>query len=266
MIADRPVCYCLPRYEGNPPAIPCVRPAKPCKPNPCGANTECVVVNNVQRCTCRPGFTESINTIQGCVPVSTPVLSLCEPGPCGDNAECLITDSGEDCRCHPGFTGDPFHGCVAQNPCQPSPCGPNTECSEDNVGQVICSCRRGYQGDPVSAAGCRAECLQNGDCSASLACIAQKCIDPCPGTCGVAAVCEVRAHSPVCSCPPGTQGDPFTRCVPPPPQPVVPPRPKDPCNPNPCGTNAECRVQSGQAVCQVCSNYYLSKDTSVHLC
>ena len=43
------------------------------------------------------------------------------------------------CRCLPGFTGDPFRGCVLQNPCQPSPCGPNTECSQDNVGQVTCT-------------------------------------------------------------------------------------------------------------------------------
>jgi len=139
MIADRPVCYCLPRYEGNPPALPCVKPMKQCKPNPCGANTECVVVNNVQRCTCKPGYTESVNTIQGCIPINEPVLALCEPGPCGDNAECLVTDIGEDCRCNPGFGGNPFQGCTPQNPCNPSPCGPNTECSEDRAGQIVCS-------------------------------------------------------------------------------------------------------------------------------
>ena len=254
MIADRPVCYCLPRYEGNPPALPCVKPMKQCKPNPCGANTECVVVNNVQRCTCKPGYTESVNTIQGCIPINEPVLALCEPGPCGDNAECLVTDIGEDCRCNPGFGGNPFQGCTPQNPCNPSPCGPNTECSEDRAGQIVCSCRRGYQGDPTSDQGCKAECLKNSDCSRSLACIAQKCIDPCPGTCGVFAVCEVQNHNPICSCPPGTVGDPFSRCTQ---QPVVtePPRPKDPCNPSPCGTNAQCRQQSGQAICQCIRDY-----------
>ena len=264
MIADRPVCYCLPRYEGNPPAIPCVRPVKPCKPNPCGPNTECVVVNNVQRCTCQPGFTESVNTIQGCVPIRTPTpkppfipsVSLCDPGPCGENAECDVLDSGEDCRCVAGYSGNPFQGCVPVNPCQPSPCGPNTDCSEDRAGQVLCTCRSGFQGDPVSAQGCRAECLDNNDCNARLACIAQKCIDPCPGTCGVGALCQVRDHNPICSCPPGTVGDPFSRCspevvTPPPPR----PRPPQPCQPNPCGSNADCLVQSGQAVCQCIRDY-----------
>ena len=52
------------RFEGNPPAIPCMKPAKQCKPNPCGSNTECVVVNNVQRCTCKIGYREAVNTIQ----------------------------------------------------------------------------------------------------------------------------------------------------------------------------------------------------------
>ena len=255
MIADRPVCYCLPRFEGNPPAIPCVRPVKPCKPNPCGANTECVVVNNVQRCTCKPGYTESVNTIQGCVPITSPItIDLCAPGPCGANAECIINDNGEDCRCYAGFSGNPFSGCSPSNPCQPSPCGPNTECSEDSeAGQVICTCRRGYQGDPVSAQGCKAECLQNSDCSSTLACIAQKCIDPCSGTCGVGALCEVRNHSPICSCPPGTVGDPFSRCTQPPPTPA--PIPRDPCNPSPCGLNADCKVLGGQAVCQCVRDY-----------
>ena len=77
------------------------------KPNPCGPNTECVVVNSIQRCTCKPGYTESIKTIQGCIKFDPPepILSLCELGPCGDNAECLITDSGEDCRSNSGLSG-----------------------------------------------------------------------------------------------------------------------------------------------------------------
>lgn len=258
MIADRPVCYCLPRFEGNPPALPCMKPMKQCKPNPCGANTECVVVNNIQRCTCAPGFTEAVNTIQGCIPIlptQEVVVSLCEPGPCGQNAECLISNNGnEDCRCNQGFQGDPFKGCVPRNPCNPSPCGPNTECNEDQSGQVICSCRRGFQGDPVSAEGCRAECLQNTDCSSRLACIAQKCIDPCPGTCGVFAVCEVQNHNPICSCPSGTIGDPFSRCTQRPAI-VEPPPPRDPCNPSPCGSNAECRVSGGQAICSCIRDY-----------
>ena len=100
--------YLFIRFEGNPPAIPCMKPMKQCKPNPCGPNTDCVVVNNIQRCTCKPGHRESINTIQGCVPIEEPVLALCDPGPCGENANCQITDIGEDCQCAPGYGGNPY--------------------------------------------------------------------------------------------------------------------------------------------------------------
>ena len=177
--------------------LTCVKPIKQCKPNPCGPNTECVVVNSIQRCTCKPGYTESIKTIQGCIKFEPPepILSLCELGPCGDNAECLITDSGEDCRCNPGLSGNAFDGCVPDNPCNPSPCRPNTECNENRIGQVVCSCIRRYQGDPTYARDRRAECLQNSDCSPAPTCVAQKYIDPCPGTCGVSAVCAAAAHS-----------------------------------------------------------------------
>jgi hypothetical protein len=42
----------------------------------------------------------------------------------------------------------------------------------------------------------------------------QKCKDPCPGTCGQNAKCDVINHSPICSCISGYTGDAFTRCYP----------------------------------------------------
>jgi hypothetical protein len=46
-----------------------------------------------------------------------------------------------------------------------------------------------------------------------LACIEQKCVDPCPGTCGANAKCDVRNHSPICTCIDGYTGNPFTECT-----------------------------------------------------
>lgn len=46
-----------------------------------------------------------------------------------------------------------------------------------------------------------------------MACQNQKCIDPCPGTCGIEARCQVINHYAACSCPPGYTGDPFNRCT-----------------------------------------------------
>lgn len=40
----------------------------------------------------------------------------------------------------------------------------------------------------------------------------QKCQDPCPGSCGVNAYCNVYNHNPICSCIDGYTGDPFTSC------------------------------------------------------
>ncbi|RZC36330.1 hypothetical protein BDFB_000152 [Asbolus verrucosus] len=46
----------------------------------------------------------------------------------------------------------------------------------------------------------------------SIACINSKCADPCPGTCGQNAQCQVINHLPSCTCNPGYTGDPFRYC------------------------------------------------------
>lgn len=96
------------------------------------------------------------------------------------------------------------------NPCIPSPCGPNSQCKEVN-GQGVCSCLPNYIGSPPA---CRPECVVSSECPTNRACVNQKCIDPCPGTCGLNTRCEVINHSPICSCRPWFTGDPFTRCSP----------------------------------------------------
>ena len=100
------------------------------------------------------------------------------------------------------------------DPCVPSPCGPNSQCRNVN-GQGVCSCLANYIGSPP---GCRPECVVSSECPQNRACVNQKCVDPCPGTCGLNARCEVINHSPICSCQAGFTGDPFTRCFPIPPR------------------------------------------------
>lgn len=98
---------------------------------------------------------------------------------------------------------------LPKNPCVPSPCGQYSMCrAVDN--HAACSCQPNYIGAPPS---CRPECLVSADCPQNRACINQKCADPCPGTCGVNARCQVVNHNPICSCAPGFTGDPFARCV-----------------------------------------------------
>lgn len=94
------------------------------------------------------------------------------------------------------------------DPCNPSPCGPNSQCKQVN-GQGVCSCLPNYIGSPP---GCRPECVVSSECPQNRACLNQKCVDPCPGPCGLNTRCEVINHSPICSCRQGFTGDPFSRC------------------------------------------------------
>lgn len=78
----------------------------------------------------------------------------------------------------------------------PSPCGKNTQCSVDyGNGQVLCSCLPGYEkGDPTSAEGCSPECSEDIHCPADRACINLRCVDTCPGSCGLGAECKLIDH------------------------------------------------------------------------
>ena len=91
-------------------------------------------------------------------------------------------------------------------------CGPFALCSRMEDDREICSCPVGYIGNPYTE--CRPECTIDSDCTLNLACINQRCIDPCPGICGINAECYVLSHQPDCSCPPGYTGDPYSRCFP----------------------------------------------------
>jgi len=96
------------------------------------------------------------------------------------------------------------------SPCSPSPCGANTLCRASG-GNALCECLPGFHGSPTGS-GCRPECVISSDCPRDKACANTKCIDPCPGVCGYGALCQVINHSPICSCPAPTIGDPFLEC------------------------------------------------------
>lgn len=156
---------------------------------------------------------------------------------------------------------------VAINPCHPSPCGPNSQCREINE-QAVCSCVSGFMGSPPS---CRPECVTSVECSLNEACVNQKCIDPCPGTCGLGAICKVVNHNPICSCPPNYIGNPFSRCTPKREYSISgnanfssfhsflaleePIESKDPCLPSPCGPYSQCRDINGSPSCSCLTEY-----------
>ena len=58
------------------------------------------------------------------------------------------------------------------------------------------------------------ECTVDPDCPAHLACLGQKCRDPCvPEQCGQRAICRVNSHRAVCLCPPPLEGNPYIACI-----------------------------------------------------
>ncbi|XP_033611631.1 stabilin-1 [Cryptotermes secundus] len=268
-----PSCTCRPGYTGDPfryctlqPPEPVqAEPGDPCNPSPCGPNSQCRQVNGQGVCSCLPNY---IGSPPGCRPECV-VSSECPqnraclnqkcvdpcPGPCGQNTRCEVINHSPICSCRQGFTGDPFSRCftippppprpaapVVVDPCVPSPCGPNSQC-RDIGGAPSCSCLANYMGVPPN---CRPECSINSECPSNRACMREKCRDPCPGSCGAGAQCSVINHTPVCTCPEGYTGDPFTNCFPKPPPPAEPVQ-SDPCNPSPCGPNAQC--QDGTCTC-----------------
>lgn len=134
-------------------------------------------------------------------------------------------------------------------PCIPSPCGPHSVC-KDLSGVPSCSCLPEFVGSPPY---CKPECTSNSECSPNLACINQKCKNPCIGACGVNAECRTVSHSPMCFCAQGYTGDAFSSCT------LITydvvQESTHPCQPSPCGPNAICKEQNKAGSCSCLQDY-----------
>lgn len=241
------------------------RPAS-CTPSPCGPNSRCQMVGGNPACSCIENFIGAPPSCrpecflnQDCGAQEACIQQRCANpclGSCGFEAKCHVLNHLPICTCNDGYQGDAFVQCTqipavtepprAHDPCNPSPCGPNTNCYNGE-----CTCIADYTGNPYEE-GCRPECSTSADCNRDRACMRSKCADPCPGTCGFAAQCEVVNHIPICSCPTGFAGDPFSNCRPT--VAVVYDTP-NPCQPSPCGANAQCRNNNDHAVCSCLTGF-----------
>lgn len=202
-------------------------PINPCQPNPCGPNAECRAIGDSPSCSCLQGFIGSApNCRPECISNSECASNLacinnkCKdpcPNYCAQNAECRVVSHTPMCVCIAGYVGDPFTQCTIQQspvyeqstPCIPNPCGSNANCREQN-GAGSCQCLPEYFGNPYE--GCRPECVLNSDCPSNKACIRNKCQNPCGGSCGQNAECQVVNHLPSCTCRLGYTGDPYRFC------------------------------------------------------
>lgn len=277
-----PICSCPPGLYGNPyehcsPPSPFVpAPSPSCEKLHCGANAECKKRNGALTCICRMGYFG--DPFIGCRPecvlnsdcpadkscVNSKCIDSCV-GVCGINAMCRIVNHAPVCLCVESYTGDAAVQCNPyylpperpadrpRNPCEPSPCGPNSRCLISPDGYAACSCLPNFKGSPPV---CQPECVVSSECPLNKACINQRCTDPCPGTCGVEARCEVLNHNPICSCEPGFEGDPFVSCSRIPEERTDTERkPENPCIPSPCGPNSICQIKQGRPVCSCVANY-----------
>lgn len=183
---------------------------------------------------CRPECSVSAECSQDKACSNYKCIDPC-PGTCGTNARCQVLNHNPICSCTPGYTGDPFARCFLEpsklknkaikkilmnenilepsdepigDPCLPSPCGPYSSCRA-NGNIPSCSCLPNYIG---RSPNCRPECTINAECPSNLACLNEKCSDPCIGSCGLNTLCTVVTHNPVCKCKPGFNGDPFSIC------------------------------------------------------
>lgn len=216
--------------------------------------------------------------------------------PCARNAECYGSNHRSTCRCPSGYTGNPHDyceraechvdndcpnnkACIQQHcidPCSSianPPCAQNAICySQNHAAGCICPPHL-PEGNPMSyclppkvVIG-KPECELDLDCPSKLACIKNKCVNPCTelSPCHRSAQCTVVDTVPVrtmiCTCPEGWIPDENGQC-----HAVIVPIPpgctsdsdcpshetcinrlcRNPCN---CGSHSACLVQNHRPVC-----------------
>ena len=248
--ACRPECVqssdCADHQECR--SLKCVDPCV----NFCGINAQCRCTAHVATCTCIPGYHG--DPYSQCAKGKRPVLRLLPKAYCDSTNVLLLLLEPIAKYPPPTPVYPPPRVPSYVDPCANNPCGPYSECRVRD-GAALCSCLQGYFGTP-----CRPECMRNSECANNRACISQRCVDPCVSVCGLNAECHVVQHVPVCTCLPFYEGDPFTVCekrrtptIPKQPPPQI----RNPCQPNPCGDNAQCTSPDGvTSVCQCLPNYF----------
>lgn len=271
-----PSCSCLPGYVGD-PSIQCsllpdrdiTTQSDPCNPSPCPLNVQCVSYDNkIAICdNCALTHTTAVGVPSSCRreclrnsdcsnDLSCQNNRCVDPcrGACGLNTYCNVAKHRAICRCVENMVGDPYNYCDYPPPsmdpqvtCNNIVCGSNAECNQR--GKIFkCVCSKGFYGDPL--VGCTPQCRLNSECSDSKACINDRCSDPCvTGACAQNAICKVKNHRPICTCPPNFTGNAYYICNEIPlEEPFI--DQGNPCNPSPCGSNSKCLIsQNGVAAC-----------------
>lgn len=218
VISHTPICSCQTGYTGD-PFVSCIQITTTSRPilrdecdGLCGQNAvcqngQCSCISNYQGDpykSCRPECVSNFECPRNKACMRNRCIDPCA-NTCGESAICEVVNHLGVCSCPEKMAGNPFVRCSfvidqppeVKDPCV-SACGPYSYCRVSSINTPVCTCQEGYVGTPPT---CRPECILSSECSLTQSCINLKCVDPCPGACGAQAKCDVRNHSPFCSCP-----------------------------------------------------------------
>ena len=140
--------------------------------------------------------------------------------PCVQNAECKVYDSlplrTMTCTCIEGFTGKGDELCQKISKLiflKTKSLNANVLCTYYGTLKSFCHI---FQFFSTKAAPIEAGCSSDDECPSFQACISRSCVNPCTvnNPCSSSARCSVTNHRAMCTCPPGTTGDPYTSCAP----------------------------------------------------
>ena len=129
-----------------------------------------------------------------------------EDDPCAPSANCKVIGHQPVCTCPDGYIGDPRTECKLRK---------LLLLSYKNTKYYIISCLFNaiFKYGMCSFIAPRPECTIDPECPDHLACIREKCQNPChTTTCGRNAECKAKNHRAVCVCLIGYVGDPYTIC------------------------------------------------------
>ena len=123
----------------------------------CANGGLCTYVNNVQQCTCLPGYTGST-----CQTSS----NACNSSPCKNNGTCNYdsVSNSYSCACSQGFNGLNCESAILGT-CNSNPCMNNGICNYNSqTNSYTCSCSSGFQGTNCETSLCTLNCINNGQC------------------------------------------------------------------------------------------------------
>ncbi|XP_022668562.1 uncharacterized protein LOC111253451 isoform X4 [Varroa destructor] len=196
-VVHRPVCSCVPAFEGN-PYDRCSKPEIRLPPPECTRDPDCTLGKICELQHCIEGCRSDDNCPFDRACYSRICQNPClQPHACGKGAKCLPASHRPVCTCSAGLTGDPAFECTV--PTQEF-CFHDADCP---LGRI---CEKGF---------CVDACRTDDACPFDQACIRNRCQNPCSFeyVCGLNADCKAANHKAVCLCTPGLTGNPLEQCV-----------------------------------------------------